>query len=434
MRLLFISNFYPPIRSGGYDLQARDVARGLQHRGHVVEVLTSNYGRDQAPSDETGVHRSLHLQADLHYYRPTHFFLGRRGQERANLRTLERLTGELQPDAVVVWGMYGISRTLVARAEQLFPSRVVYYLSDYWPTSDDLHTAYWKLPPRKASMRVPKRLAGTLVSLIQALEGRPELRFSHALCVSAAVRDGLRQAGLPIPATRVVHNGIDSKAFSVQVERAWLTAGSNRVKLLYAGQLVEHKGVHTAIEAMATLAGSPRYDQVRLTILRTSGHPGYERHLHQLVRALRLGERVEFRDTVPREAMPAILREHDVLVFPSIYEEPLALIVHEAMLAGLVVVGTTTGGTKEVLTEGQNGLTFSPGDAAALARQLARLLDSRHDAQRLAEAGRATILAHFTVDRMVDEIEAYLLDVVLHRRRETAPPALAGSDANTLHL
>jgi glycosyltransferase involved in cell wall biosynthesis len=108
--------------------------------------------------------------------------------------------------------------------------------------------------------------------------------------------------------------------------------------------------------------------------------------------------------------MPAILQQFDVLVFPSIYEEPLARIVQEAMAAGLVVVGTTTGGTKEILKDGETGLTFAPEDADYLAEQIARLMNDHDLFCRLAQAGRQTVLENFTLVRMVKEIEAYLLD------------------------
>jgi glycosyltransferase involved in cell wall biosynthesis len=108
--------------------------------------------------------------------------------------------------------------------------------------------------------------------------------------------------------------------------------------------------------------------------------------------------------------MPALLQRFDVLIFPSIYEEPLARMTQEAMLSGLVVVGTTTGGTKEILREGETGLTFAPEDANGLADQLARLIANPELGCHLAQAGRQSILENFTLDKMAQQIEDYLLD------------------------
>ena len=101
-----------------------------------------------------------------------------------------------------------------------------------------------------------------------------------------------------------------------------------------------------------------------------SGHPDYEAFLRDLVERERLQDFVTFHEPVSKDEMPAVLQQFDVLIFPSIYEEPLARMTQEAMASGLVVVGTTTGGTKEILRDGETGLTFAPEDADGLAEQV----------------------------------------------------------------
>jgi glycosyltransferase involved in cell wall biosynthesis len=80
------------------------------------------------------------------------------------------------------------------------------------------------------------------------------------------------------------------------------------------------------------------------------------------------------------------------------------------MLSGLVVVGTTTGGTKEILRDGTTGFTFAPEDAEGLAAQVNRLIVDPDLRCRMSKAGRQTVLESFTLERMVNEIEAYLLE------------------------
>ena len=71
-----------------------------------------------------------------------------------------------------------------------------------------------------------------------------------------------------------------------------------------------------------------------------------------------LDSKIRFVGQVDRYEMPSVMIEHDVLVFPSVWEEPLARVVQEAMASGLVVIGTVTGGTAEILRDGVTGLTF----------------------------------------------------------------------------
>jgi len=406
MRILFLSNFFPPARPGGYTQWCHEVSERLAERGHTIGVLTSRYELAKAPPDEQNVYRLLHLEGDLAYYQPLHFFTQWKKQRRENIVFLEQVIKDFAPDLVFVWGMWALSKALPARAEQLLPGRVVYYLSDYWASATDMHTTYWRSPTRGLLMEPAKKLLSQLALYMLAQEGKPDLKFEQAICVSFRLRDLLVDAGVPLQHARVIHGGTDIQRFPQIRER---DDRSGHLKLLYAGQLVRHKGVHTAIEALAKLVNEMKTDQVSLTLV-GSGHPDYEAFLRDLVEQEGLQNYVSFLPPVPKNEMPAIFQKFDVLIFPSIYEEPLARMTQEAMAAGLVVVGTTTGGTQEILREGETGLTFAPEDAEGLASQVVRLSMDPDLWCRLAQAGRHSVLEHFTLDRMAQEIEDYLLD------------------------
>ncbi len=406
MRILVLTNFFPPARPGGYTQWCQEVTDRLAARGHTVGVLTSCHERAKAPADEQGVIRRLHLEGDLAYYRPLQFFLQRTHQHREDLVILEQTVNAFAPDLIFIWGMWALSKALPARAEQLRPGRVVYYLCDYWPAAADMHTTYWQAPAEHWYMRGPKRVLRVLALGMLASDRRPDLQLEHVMCVSGRVRQLLVEAGVPVEHARVIHGGTDIQRF--QRTRA-LRHGAGLLRLLYAGQLVQHKGVHTAIEAMSRLVNMHGVDGATLTLV-GSGHPGYEAHLRRLVARERLQGHVTFHTPVPREQMPDLLQQFDVLVLPSIYEEPLARVTQEAMAAGLVVVGTTTGGTPEILRDGETGLTFAPEDAEGLAQQIIRLMRQPELVDRLAQAGRQAVQEKFTLDRMVAEIEAFLVE------------------------
>ena len=407
MRILFLSNFYPPARPGGYTQWCYEVAESLKARGHTIGVLTSRHELGQMAGVEENVWRVLHLEADLLYYRPVHFFTRRRSQHRQNLAYLRQVVAGFQPNVLFVWGMWAMSQALPALAERLLPSRVVYYLSDYWPSAIDMHTQYWRLPARRWLTRLPRQLLSAMALAMLAREGKPHLEFEHVICVSAAVRQNLVEAGIPIRHARIIHGGTQVTRFP----NIPPGGGDGQLKLLVAGQLVPHKGIHTAIQAMAHLAHRHKIGSYSLALV-GSGQPAYEAHLRALVDRAGLTGQVTFHGRVSREDMPALLQQFHVLVFPSIYAEPLARVTQEAMACGLVVVGTTTGGTQEILVDGQNGLTFAPEDPEGLASQIERLAGDPTLRRRLAEAGRRTVLERFTLDRMVAEIENYLRAVL----------------------
>jgi glycosyltransferase involved in cell wall biosynthesis len=109
--------------------------------------------------------------------------------------------------------------------------------------------------------------------------------------------------------------------------------------------------------------------------------------------------------------MPDLYPKYDVLLVPSTWPEPLARVVLEGMASGLVVVATPTGGTTEIIVNGENGLIFASDDAEDLAQKVAELASDSELRHRLAATGRQTVMEKFNLDRMIDQVENYLLDV-----------------------
>jgi glycosyltransferase involved in cell wall biosynthesis len=90
------------------------------------------------------------------------------------------------------------------------------------------------------------------------------------------------------------------------------------------------------------------------------------------------------------------------------------------MISSLVVVATQTGGTVEVLRDGENGLLFAAGDAEDLAQKIAGLATDPKLRRRLALAGHQTVVERFTKTKMMDEIESYLQEIFRSSSQEKA--------------
>lgn len=248
----------------------------------------------------------------------------------------------------------------------------------------------------------------------------PPLRFEHATCISQYVRDTLVAAGAVPAETGVLYGGTDPAPFrAAAAERK--PAEDGKMRLLYVGRLVHDKGVHTVLEALALLGEQMDISRLHVTIL-GSGHPAYEEYLKTLTLDYGLSHIVTFAGSAPHKQVPQILAQHDIFLFPSIWAEPLARSVMEAMAAGLLVIGSEVGGQKEMLTNGVNSFTFPAGDAAALARQIARALADPHRSSQLAAAGQELVLRKFTLDCMVTNIEYWLQSILAgapHRSAES---------------
>ena len=408
MKILTVSHFYPPIRSGGYAQLTAEVCDKLKARGHQIEILTSRFDV-HTTTKEPHVHRLLYLENDLNYYSPRRFLTQWLLEEMENDKVVKDLVGIIRPDVAFIWGMYGISHSVPAALERLLPNRVIYYISDHWPINPSFHEKYWRSTPNSILGHMIKPIgARSAQSLLKMRGYPPKLDFEHTIIVSDAVRRNLLSDGVPIQDSTVIHAGTDASEYLFQRDYNRLLDENDPIKLLYAGTIGHHKGVHTIIEALALLHDELQQGKLTLSIY-GSGHPDYEHFLRQQIASNHLERWISMPGKIPGKKIPgALLQEHAVLIIPSICEDALPRIVQEAMLSGMVVIGSERGGIPEMLSHSETGLLFESGNAQTLANQILKVMTDRQLAVRLAQAGQEKALKNFSLELMVDRIEAYL--------------------------
>ena len=411
MRVLTLTNYYPPSDYGwGYMQLCEEVTDGLWARGHQVAVLTSTYRQGEEKARPYPVHRVLPIDPDWNKGQSAawQFFVGRRRREWAAVDHLKRVAVDFRPDVIVVWHAIGLPRALLKAAEAMDDVATVYYLAGYLPELPDEHAAFWKKEPVHWTAKLFKRPLAALALKMLAWEGKPvPLRYENVICVSEYVRERLVAKGLIPDRSVVIHNGVDIETFSPDGMTPSPKA-AGRLRCLVAGRMRPEKGVHTAIEAFARLC-RPGGEAARLSLtLLGDGPASYVGRLKRQVAAAGLEEVVTFRPPVPRAEMPAILIEHDVLLLPSEYEEPIARAMQEGMAMGLLVIGTVTGGSGELLVHEETGLVFEAGDPRSLAATLSRALHEPDLARAVAREGQKRVREAFTIEKTIARIEAYL--------------------------
>lgn len=183
---------------------------------------------------------------------------------------------------------------------------------------------------------------------------------------------------LPREKVRVVPNEIDASAFRSGPAGE---AVEERPIVLFIGRLSEHKGARL-LPAIARQLHEAA-PQARFVI--AGGGPEESMVREQLGDLLRRGS-VAMLGYVPNPEIPALLRDASVLVMPSL-EEGFPRRILEAMAAGLPFVATDVGGVGEVIPAIAGAQLVPPGDAAAIARRAAALLEQPGLLAELADAG-----------------------------------------------
>lgn len=188
---------------------------------------------------------------------------------------------------------------------------------------------------------------------------------AKSIAVSDALRRAMQALGHDADKIQVLRNGVDLALFAPgDRSAARERLGLGRTTLLSVGNLVELKGHHLVIEALAEL---PDLD------LLIVGDGEMRGRLRQLTDRLNLAARVRFLGSVSQEALVDIYGACDVLVLAS-SREGLPNVVLESMACDTPVVATRVGGIPEVVTEADAGVLVERRDAAHLAEAVWQLL------------------------------------------------------------
>jgi glycosyltransferase involved in cell wall biosynthesis len=178
-------------------------------------------------------------------------------------------------------------------------------------------------------------------------------------------------------------------------------------ELLFTGRLVERKGVHLLLEAVARLRDGPP------VALHVVGDGPERARLEARARELELGAAVFFHGFVPRAELELRMAHCDALVLPAVVDakgdtEGLGVVLLEAMSYGKPVIASAAGGIVDIVRDGRSGFLVPPGDAEALASAVRRLMADPARGREMGAAGREDVRAGFSWEVIVERlVEVY---------------------------
>jgi glycosyltransferase involved in cell wall biosynthesis len=215
-------------------------------------------------------------------------------------------------------------------------------------------------------------------------------RAARNLAITRHVRDRHK-----LPRAEVVYYGIEdplARGNSVLP----VATQSGRISFAYVGRFVPEKGIPILLEAVRQLISEGEAFDVRLI------GDGPERDsLDRIIRREKLENYIHITGYLAGTALAESLRDVQVVVMPSVWEETAGLSAIEQMMRGRLVIASDIGGLSEVV--GRTGLCFAPGDAAALAACMRRVLHHPPLIDAMGREARARALSLFVRQRMLDE-------------------------------
>ncbi len=404
MRLLVVSNGYPPRGSFGTEFYTRELVRGLVRRAHAVSVLhpersgaRARYAVERVVEDGVPVYL-LHNPGDARKRFESSYRDAR--VEQAFDELLERERPELVHFTYLLWGL-SLGLPAVARARGI-PS--VATLTDYGLLCHrgqmfDAHLVRCGGPHPPATcaacIRTPSasehgalaRLArGAAAGTLAALGGlarvpvtadlvtrEHEVRraleaLARLLAPTRALLEVFARAGVPRRKLVSLPYAFDEDGYREAPSLA-RRAPRQRVRFGFLGQFAPHKGLACLLDAareLATLAPDSDWELVLY------GKPSTGRHRRYSEQCLARvdGRRVRLAEPFAPHQAPAVLAGLSALVAPSEWDENAPLAVLQARAAGLPVIASDVPGIAEIVRVPGQGRLVPVGDAHALARAM----------------------------------------------------------------
>lgn len=219
-------------------------------------------------------------------------------------------------------------------------------------------------------------------------------RNTLVLVQTEAVReDVLRE--FPHATLRVFGNGVEIPDKTA--------TGDN---IVFVGRLKRQKGVHVLLEAMEDI------DEHLLIV----GNGPEREQLETIVAKKQID--ADFVGEVEPDTVPRYLKDGKVFVLPSVTGEGLPNVLLEAMSVGLPVIGTDTGGIRNVINDGNTGYTVPPSDKDALAESLEELVSDDEKRARMGRTAREYVVEYHSWERITDELDSLYKELVSEQQFE----------------
>lgn len=398
MRILMACAAFPPFIDGGGPISALMVAKLLRQHGHDLEVVNVADHEGREIYDGVPVQRLSTLNIDWNYRLP----------RPAWKRALWHLLENFNPRAFVV----------MRRQIQRFRPDIV--LTD---SIENINVATW-LAARtcgvpvchilrstfllcwKGSMRTASGNCGTACGSCKATSIGKKImsRFVDAVIgeTQFIIDKHLSHGYFPNAKPRVVAGLLPDPVTA----RARGPIGDRPIRVGYLGVLDAVKGLDTFAAALNKLDLSHQPD----VLIAGTAKSQYARELPN-----KFPSSTQFLGWVQPDTL---FQKIDILIVPSLFEEPFGRVIVEAFAAGVPVIGAQSGGIPETIEPGLNGFLFPAGDIEALADLLARLSKNPGEIASLS-SGAVQSAKRYSPERIGSGYDAVFADLLA--RKQLAP-------------
>lgn len=409
MKILFLSDDFPPQSFGGAGISTYELAFGMKKAGQDVCVVTTCRKEEDAGESEYGGLRVFKIATS--YPSKWRWYVSL--YNRPVIRQLKLLLKKIEPDVVHVNNIHSYLSYHSIKVSRRIAKAVV------WTGRDVMAFNFSKLQTKRylenfdcrTIWRDHIRQAKKRWNPLRNFFIRRYLGLADKLyAVSGALVKALDQNG--IRNVEVMHTGIDLNLWQIDEARTDQFKEKYNLKnkkvILFGGRLSEAKGGKETLMAMADIVKSVP-DVVLLVV---SKNDGYAEHMRKEAGKLGIGDKLIFTGWIEREEIKYTYACADIVLVPSVCLDAFPRIVLEAMACGRTVIGTCYGGAPEIIVDGVTGYVVNPLNFKEMAEKILTVLGDRHKKELFGRAGYERVKSDFNSDKKIKSILACYHDLI----------------------
>jgi len=166
-------------------------------------------------------------------------------------------------------------------------------------------------------------------------------------------------------------------------------------KIIVVGRVSKDKGQHIFVEAAIKIC--KKYDDIVFEIVggiqyENDGKQYFDNFLNK-IKIDKMDSRITY--SGPKENMIEVYKNAQVVVIPSIWEEPFGLVAIESMAMGCITISSDIGGLSEIIQDGKNGLSFTAGDSTDLYTKIMMCLTNKIDMNSTILNAQKDLVKHY---------------------------------------
>lgn len=378
MKILVLSNYFPPHYIGGYELACFDTVEYLKSVGHDVFVLTGDHEKQSTKFQR--VYRKLKY---IDYSNAS--YSNKHEVEVFNYETTKSVIRLIKPDLVYIWSLRLVSLSPLWAIEKL-KNKKVFEIGDFWMKGFLSNSFIAKL----------KRKTKELIPFFKArkVDINPVISVSKWMEKEMKELYGSKEIFYIPNGTSVTKERYEKK--------------QDCMHYIFCGRIDYSKGLDIAIKSLSNLKDRQINDFV--FDIYGDGEKEYLLKCKKMVELLDLKKNIFFHGKI--DDLSFAYKKSHVLLMPTRMREPFGLVLIEAMNFGVVPIATNNYGPREIIDNEKDGLLFTPSSVDDLTNKILLLHTNWTLLEKYRENAYKKVESKFDINIVKKDVESVLLDIV----------------------